>query len=69
MFDFAESKITGTQIAYYITCKRKLWLFLRQIEMERFSELVEIGRLISEEAFKGENSKEISFGDTIKIDF
>lgn len=69
MFGLLEAKITGTQIAYYIVCKRKLWLFTRQIEMERFSELVEIGRLISEEAFKRENFKEISFGDTIKIDF
>lgn len=69
MFDLLEAKITGTQIAYYIVCKRKLWLFLKYIEMERFSELVEIGRLISEEAFKRENFKEISFGDTIKIDF
>lgn len=64
-----ESKITGTQIAYYIVCKRKLWLFSHQIEMEKYSDYVSIGKLISEESFKRERFKEISIGETLKIDF
>ncbi|MEO0290623.1 MAG: CRISPR-associated protein Cas4 [candidate division WOR-3 bacterium] len=69
MFDLIEEKITGTQVAYYIVCKRKLWLFSHQIEMEEFSDYVLIGKIISEESFKREKFKEVSFGDTLKIDF
>ncbi|MFN3995501.1 MAG: CRISPR-associated protein Cas4 [bacterium] len=69
MIDFFESRITGTQIAYYIICKRKLWLFSHHIEMEKYSDYVSIGKLISEESFKREKFKEVSIGDTLKIDF
>lgn len=67
MIDIAESKITGTEVAYYIVCKRKLWLFAHHLEMEQFSDYVALGKLISEESFKRERIREI--GDTIKIDF
>ncbi len=69
MIDLIESRITGTQIAYYIVCKRKLWLFSNHIEMERYSDYVSIGKLISEESFKREKFKEIAIGETLKIDF
>ncbi len=69
MIELLESKITGTQIAYYIVCKRKLWLFSHQIEMEKYSDYVAIGKLISEESFKREKFKEVAIGDTLKIDF
>lgn len=69
MLDLIESRITGTQIAYYIVCKRKLWLFSHQIEMEKYSDYVSIGKLISEESFKREKFKEIAIGETLKIDF
>lgn len=69
MIDLLESKITGTQVAYYIVCKRKLWLFSHHIEMEKFSDYVLIGKLISEESFKKEKFKEIPIGETLKIDF
>ncbi len=71
MFDehLIESKLTGTKIAYYIVCKRKLWLFSNHITFESSSELVGIGKLISETSFKRERQKEILLGDTVKIDF
>lgn len=69
MFDLIDPHITGTQVAYYIVCKRKLWLFVHHMEMEKHSDLVYIGKLISEDSFKRENLKEIEIGDTIKIDF
>lgn len=68
MLDIYEEKITGTQIAYNIVCKRKLWFFSNYIEMEKTSDLVEIGKIISEESFKREKFKEILF-DNVKIDF
>lgn len=68
MIDFLESKITGTQVAYFNICKRKLWLFSNFIEMEKESDLVGIGKIISQESFKREKFKEILLED-IKIDF
>jgi CRISPR-associated exonuclease Cas4 len=59
--------ITGTQINYYFVCKRKLWLFSKNITMEQNSELVEIGSLIHNSTYK-RKKKEIQF-DGIKIDF
>ncbi|MEO0229211.1 MAG: CRISPR-associated protein Cas4 [candidate division WOR-3 bacterium] len=69
MIEPIDMKITGTQVAYFIICKRKLWLFSHQIEMEDKSELVSIGKLISEESFNREKFKEVSMGDTLKVDF
>ncbi len=58
--------ITGTQIAYYVVCQRKLWLFSKNISMEHTSELVEIGKIIHENSY-ARKRKEIMF-DGIKID-
>ncbi len=58
--------ITGTQIAYFIVCPRKLWLFSKNISMEHTSELVEIGKLIHENSYSRKR-KEINL-EGIKID-
>ncbi|MEM4368338.1 MAG: CRISPR-associated protein Cas4 [Candidatus Anstonellales archaeon] len=68
MFDLIEEKITGTQVAYYIVCKRKLWFFSHYIQMEENSDYVQIGKVISEESFKREKYKEIEIGN-LKIDY
>lgn len=68
MLDLIEEKITGTQVAYYIVCKRKLWLFSHQIQMEEFSDYVIIGKIISEESFKRERYKEVNI-ENLKIDY
>ena len=59
--------ITGTQVNYYLICRRKLWLFSHNINMEHTSEAVEIGSLVHEQSYARRN-KEIVF-DGIKIDF
>jgi CRISPR-associated exonuclease Cas4 len=58
---------TGTQINYYFVCKRKLWLFTKDIRFENENEYVQIGRLIDENTYK-RNKKQIEIGK-IKIDF
>ncbi len=58
--------ITGTQIAYYAICHRKLWLNSKNISMEHTSELVEIGKIIHENAYSRKR-REINL-DGIKID-
>ena len=63
-----KESLTGTQIAYYAVCKRKLWLFSHQISFEKYFDYVELGKLIDEEAFKKEKYKDIELGD-VKIDF
>ncbi|MCM8772229.1 MAG: CRISPR-associated protein Cas4 [Candidatus Omnitrophica bacterium] len=68
MIELIEERITGTQVAYYIVCKRKLWLFSHQIQMEEFSDYVIIGKIISEESFKREKYKEVNI-ENLKIDY
>jgi CRISPR-associated exonuclease Cas4 len=66
--EISDLKIRGTEVAYYIICKRKLWLFCNSIDFERFSEYVELGKIISETFFKREKMKEVEI-DNFKIDF
>ena len=61
-------QITGIMIYYYFVCKRKLWYFLNQINMEQNSELVSIGKIIDETTYKDEK-KGILIDNTINIDF
>ena len=55
--------ITATHINYFFTCKRKLWLFSRKIQLEHESDLVKIGKIYHEDFEK--DKLEI---DNIKID-
>jgi len=62
-----DFKYTGTQINYYFVCKRKLWLFTKDIRFENENEYVQLGKLIDENTYK-RNKKQIEIGK-IKIDF
>lgn len=64
----SEVRVTGVYIQYYYVCRRKLWLFAKNIQMEEKSELVKIGKLIDEYSYKREN-KHVNIDDTINIDF
>jgi len=59
--------MTGTQIAYYFLCKRKLWLFTHHIDQEQTSDTVALGKFISESTYKRERH-EIQI-DNIVLDF
>ena len=50
-------RISGTHINYYRVCKRKLWLFANDIQMEQTSELVAEGKLIEEGSYLQRSSK------------
>lgn len=60
--------ITGTAINYFFVCKRKLWLFAHQIEMEHESDLVAQGKLISETAYP-DKRHELAIDGVMVIDF
>lgn len=59
--------MTGTQIAYYFLCKRKLWLFTHKIDMEHNSDVVAMGRFISDSTYK--RKKHEIYIDNIALDF
>lgn len=60
--------ITGVMVYYYIVCKRKLWYFNNDLNMEFNSELVGMGKLIDETSY-GREKKSILIDETINIDF
>jgi CRISPR-associated exonuclease Cas4 len=59
--------MTGTQINYYFLCHRKLWLFTNKIDMEQNSDVVSLGKFISESTYKREDH-EIKIDDIV-LDF
>ena len=63
-----EIKATGTQVHYYVICKRKLWLHTHQISLEVESDLVLQGKILHETSYKRKESKEVLLGELIKID-
>lgn len=60
-------KFTGSQINYYFICKRKLWLFSHNIELEPESDLVKLGKLLHENSYQ-RKMKEVQV-ERIKVDF
>lgn len=63
-------KVTGTYVAYYHVCHRKLWLFANGITMEHNSELVSEGKLIAETTYLDRTRKYTELEiESIKIDF
>ena len=60
--------ITGIMVYYYFICKKKLWYFCNNINMEQNSELVSIGKILDETSYSREK-KGILIDNTINIDF
>ncbi len=56
--------MTGTQIAYYFLCERKLWLFTHKIDMEHNSNVVAMGKFISESTYE-RKKHEIAIDDIV----
>ena len=63
-----NKEITGIMIYYYIVCKRKLWYFYHDIQMEQNNEDVLIGKVLDTETYKREK-KHINIDNVINIDF
>lgn len=62
--------ITGTQVSYYHTCHRKLWLFSHEIRMEQTSDVVADGKFIGDTTYEQRPSKWTQVElPGIKIDF
>ena len=63
-----EDRITGVMVYYYFVCKRKLWYFSHEIQMEGDNENVQLGKLLDEESYK-RDEKHINIDNIINIDF
>lgn len=63
-----NKSITGMMVYYYIVCKRKLWYFYYEIQMEHGNENVAIGKVIDEETYQRDD-KHINIDNIINIDF
>lgn len=63
-----QKEITGVMIYYYQVCKRKLWYFYNEIQMEQGNENVLIGKILDEETYK-RDKKHINIDNIINIDF
>lgn len=61
-------KITGVMFYYYFVCHRKLWLFSKDITLEKENENVMLGKLLDENSYK-KDKKHIMIDETINIDF
>jgi CRISPR-associated exonuclease Cas4 len=63
-----DHKISGVMFYYYFICKRKLWYFSHDIQMENYNEDVLIGKHIDETTYN-RKKKHIMIDDVINIDF
>lgn len=63
-----EERITGVMIYYYFVCKRKLWYFMNEINMEAENENVTLGKILDENSYK-KDDKHINIDNVINIDF
>lgn len=66
--DFENLKVSGIRLYYYFICKRKLWLFDKNICMETGNDRVLQGSVVHEESYKREKSKELLIDNLIKVD-
>lgn len=63
-----EKDITGIMVYYYVVCKRKLWYFYHNINMEQNNDNVAIGKIIDENSYN-RDEKHINIDNVINIDF
>ena len=61
-------RITGIMVQYYVACKRELWFYLNQINMNYEDENIIMGRHIHRESYKREK-RNVMIDGTISLDF
>ena len=63
-----DKDITGLMVYYYEVCKRKLWYFTNDIQLEENNSNVILGKLLEENSYT-RDEKKINIDGVIKIDF
>ena len=62
-----KENISGVMVQYFLTCKRELWFYINQINMNYNNDDISIGKAIHERSYSREN-KEIRV-DNMVFDF
>jgi CRISPR-associated exonuclease Cas4 len=65
---FENPRVTGVMVSYYFHCKRQLWFYANWVEMEHNSELVLLGKILSESFYRGKE-KEVEIDWMIVMDW
>ena len=63
-----DKDITGLMVYYYEVCKRKLWYFVNEIQLEENNSNVILGKLLEESTYT-RDEKKINIDGVINIDF
>ena len=63
-----DKDITGLMVYYYEVCKRKLWYFVNEIQLEENNSNVILGKLLEENTYT-RDEKKININGVINIDF
>ncbi|MCG6842409.1 CRISPR-associated protein Cas4 [Fusobacterium nucleatum] len=63
-----DKNITGLMVYYYEVCKRKLWYFINEIQLEKNNSNVILGKLLEENTYT-RDEKKINIDGVINIDF
>ena len=63
-----DKDITGLMVYYYEVCKRKLWYFANEIQLEENNSNVILGKLLEENTYI-RDEKKINIDGVINIDF
>jgi CRISPR-associated exonuclease Cas4 len=60
--------VSGLEVQYYFICKRKLWLYVKDLGIENDNERVAEGKLLHERSYKNVDQKELLIDGQFKID-
>ena len=63
-----DKDITGLMVYYYEVCKRKLWYFVNEIQLEENNSNVILGKLLEENTYT-RDEKKINIDGIINVDF
>lgn len=61
-------ELGGIHIQYYFICKRKLWLYSKNLGLEEGHERVQDGKFLHEQSYKRAKKKEIYVHEGFKVD-
>ena len=64
----SEKLVSGMKIYYYFVCRKKLWYFSNEINMESENENVQLGKILDESTYKN-RKKHIMIDNIINIDY
>jgi len=65
---FDALRTNGVKVNYFFICKRKLWLYSKNLTMESGSDQVTLGKLLHERSYRYQPKREIMIDNLIKID-